>query len=186
MRDMALRDRRRVPRLAVRSRSTLKVDGRLVPVELIDISPLGARIGMRDPTPAPGTPVKLYLRAGKPLEAVVVRATEGGFALEFAESEPTAMPCKTFFWKLESYVFSGAYAPNARAAHGRHLPTQALVDTCTVLAWDEWGARIDTAVRLALGTRVHLCGREMVVTEKHGTVFTLEPATVELSLEAAL
>lgn len=183
---MAAFERRRAPRLAVRSRSTLKVEGRLVPVELIDISPLGARVAMDEPPPRPGTPVKLYLRAGKPLEANVVRTTEDGFALAFRESEPTSLPCKTFFWKLESYVFSGAYSPEARAPSGRHLPNQALVDTCTVTAWDEWGARIDTSVRLSIGARVHLCGRKMVVTEKHGTVYTLEPVTVELAVEAAL
>ena len=178
-------ERRRAPRLAVRSRSTLKLDGRLVPVELLDISPLGARIALDEPVPGAGTPVKLYLRAGKPLEAVVVRPTEGGFALTFIENEPSALPCKTFFWKLESYVFSGAYDPAQRAPNGRHLPTQALVDTCTVTAWDDWGARIETSIRLAIGARVHLCGRKMVVTEKHGTVYTLEPVTVELAAEAA-
>jgi hypothetical protein len=154
----------------------LKLDGRLLPVDLLDISPAGARLGTKEPPPETGHPVKLYLRSGAAIDAVVVRRTETGFALQFAERAPPELPHKTFFWKLESYVFSGAYGPQKRAPRGRHLPDHALVESCTITAWDETSARMETDVRLAIGSRVHLCGRPMAVATKRGRVYGLSLA----------
>jgi hypothetical protein len=167
-------ERRAAPRLAVKARSSVKFDGRIVPVTLRDISPSGARIGARE-VPAVGAHLKLYLRSGIALTASVVRATEDGFAVAFDDA-PKAVPCKTFFWKLESYVFaSGAYAPRVRASAGRHLRDEALVETCTLTEWNDVFARLETKVRLNIGERIHVGGRPMRVTAKRGASYDLFP-----------
>lgn len=169
-------ERRAAPRLAVKARSSVKIDGRIVPVTLRDISPSGARVGASE-APSVGSHLKLYLRGGTALAATVVRETEDGFAVAF-EDAPKSVPCKTFFWKLESYVFaSGAYAPRVRSAAGRHLRDGALVETCTLTEWDEGSARLETNVRLNIGERIHVGGRPMRVTAKRGASYDLVPFT---------
>lgn len=167
-------ERRTAPRLSVKARCAAKRNGALVQMDLSDISPSGARLVTREEF-AVGDVVKLYLRSGRALDATVARRTSDGFAVAFADDAPTAMPHKTFFWKLESYAFaSGDYTPAKRTAHGRHLSNDALVEDCTVLDWTEGTARIDTPVRLVLGTEIHLCGRRHKAVAKRGSVYDLE------------
>lgn len=169
---MSTPDRRAAPRLAVKARSSVKFDGRMHDVELLDISPVGARVAsvLRPPL---GAELKLYLRNGKAIDAVVARWVDEGFALAFTEGPPRTLPFKTFFWKLESYVFSGAYEPRARVTHGRHLANESLIESCTVLEWADDTARIDTSIRLPIGVRIHLCGGPFEVVDKLGQVYTV-------------
>jgi hypothetical protein len=166
-------DRRAAPRLAVKAAATVKVDGALVSATLRDISPSGARFAS-DAPPALGTPVKVYLRSGMVIDGVVARATADGFAVAYADVAPAALPSVTYFWKLDSYVFaSGEYTPRTRGAGGRHLPSEAMIERCTVTDWRDDGALIVAERRIPLGARVHLGGREMTVATKRGTTYSL-------------
>lgn len=169
---MTTPERRAAPRVSVKARSSVKIDGRMHSVELVDISPVGARLACKL-QPDLGQDVKLYLRNGKAIDGAVARHVDEGFAIAFTEGPPDAVPAKTFFWKLESYVFSGAYAPRQRPVHGRHVPNESLIESCTVLEWSDDRIRMDTPVRLTIGSRVHLCGRTCEVQGKSGQVYTL-------------
>jgi hypothetical protein len=172
-------ERRRAPRLAVRSRASIKHGDEMIDVALEEMSPVGARLATARPLVA-GETLKLYLRNGLVVEARVARRLPRGVALSFSEGAPTSLPAKDVFWKLDSYAFrSGDYAANARRPLGRHLPNEALLESCQITAWTAASARIDTAAQLALGERVCLRGRTMTVAARRGPSY-------ELAAEAAV
>lgn len=78
-------NKRRFPRQAVDAPSKIWVRGHAAPCRLVDLSPGGARVVVREPAPEPGTTVRLAVPETGVLDATVVFSSHIGIGVRFTE-----------------------------------------------------------------------------------------------------